>query len=223
MGRIFYQVAHPLHWLTYGQNATALAAVAAVLGLIGLFFYTKYTRRMMEMQESALRAAITPVLVLQGNLTFEPTSLDYPPQPALAQFGIEPPKIIEYRAVLKIRNIGAGAALFLRTWHQAISNKFVDNPLMILNRTTGSKDGVTTLTELMQGESATVIFEGVKPVDLQRRWIFVMETIDQTNEKHQLKVVRTPVGDDQAETAVTMVHGERRKKGWVARNLRHGS
>src|ERR1700732_3242906 len=38
MDSVIYQLHHPWHWLTYGQNATALAAVAAVVGLIGTLF-----------------------------------------------------------------------------------------------------------------------------------------------------------------------------------------
>src|ERR1019366_4887010 len=54
-----YQVTHPWHWLTYGQNAAGLQALCAFLALIGLIFYTLYTRRMMMLGELTRRAAIT--------------------------------------------------------------------------------------------------------------------------------------------------------------------
>jgi hypothetical protein len=202
---MFYQVLHPWHWLTYGQNATALAAVAAVVGLIGLYFYTRYTRRMMKMQESTTTATVTPILVLQGYVNFQPTQEEYSDASAL---GFVPPSVTEYSAILKIRNVGAGAALFLRGWHQEVSKEFVDDPQKLFNKTPQSRDGASGLTELLHGESTTMTFERMKPDDLNRRWLFVVETIDQINERHQLKVVRTPIGDNEAEVSVSMVHRE---------------
>lgn len=55
--RIFYQVLHPWHWLTYGQNASGL-------GLIVLVLYTIYTRTMMLEAERARRGAMVPRLAI---------------------------------------------------------------------------------------------------------------------------------------------------------------
>lgn len=212
MNNILYQVLHPWHWLTYGQNATAVAALATVLGLIGLFFYTRYTRRMMEMQESTARASITPVLVAQGDVKFAISRVEYS-NPSAALIGREEGTIREYKGVLKIRNIGAGAALFLRGWHQSVSSKFVADGLSILGRAAQSKNASAALSELMHGEATTVIFEGLNPDELHQRWLFVVETIDQTNQRHQLQLLRTPVGDEDVEVNVIMVHQELPKRG----------
>jgi hypothetical protein len=55
---IVYQLLHPWHWLTYGQNAAAV-------GLIVLVFYTVYTRRMMLLAQQTRRGELYPGLILQ--------------------------------------------------------------------------------------------------------------------------------------------------------------
>jgi hypothetical protein len=40
-----YQLNHPWHWLSYGQNADALQAVAAIFGIVGLICYVSETSR----------------------------------------------------------------------------------------------------------------------------------------------------------------------------------
>lgn len=212
MNNALYQVLHPWHWLTYGQNATAVAALAAVAGLIGLFFYTRYTRQMMTMQETTVRETITPVLVMQGDSQFIPTKKHFV-NPAAGILGREEPKVTEYKAVLKIRNIGAGAALFLSGWAQPVSDKFVDNPQMVFNKTPHSKTGQAGLTELLRGESTTLTFEGLPPEVLHQRWLFVVDSIDQTNERHQFHLIRTPIDEETTEKSVSMVHGVRRERG----------
>ena len=57
MGNFFYQVFHPWHWLTYGQNASGL-------GLVVLVFYTLYTRTMMLEAERARRGSMVPRLAI---------------------------------------------------------------------------------------------------------------------------------------------------------------
>lgn len=91
-----YQILHPWHWLTYGQNASGIAAVAAViaalavvLGLIGLYFYTRYTRNMMLLGQETQRANITPILVSSGPIEFTP--VEFVTSPA-AQLGFVAPE-----------------------------------------------------------------------------------------------------------------------------------
>ena len=62
---ILYQLTHWWHWLTYGQNTAAL-------GLIGLGFYTYYTQRMMKAAEETRRLSLTPFLVAEVRLDFQP-------------------------------------------------------------------------------------------------------------------------------------------------------
>ena len=56
---MLYQITHPWHWLTYGQNAAAV-------GLIVLVFYTIYTRRMMLIAQQTRRSELYPLLILQA-------------------------------------------------------------------------------------------------------------------------------------------------------------
>ena len=58
LSTILYQLLHPWHWLTYGQNA-------AGVGLIVLIFYTIYTRRMMLLAQETRRGELYPMLILQ--------------------------------------------------------------------------------------------------------------------------------------------------------------
>ncbi len=60
MSSFFYQILHPWHWLTYGQNASGL-------GLVVLVFYTLYTRTMMLEAERARRGAMVPYLAINVN------------------------------------------------------------------------------------------------------------------------------------------------------------
>src|SRR5580692_9869699 len=112
MQNIWYQILHPWHWLTYGQNASGVSAVAAVtaalaavLGLIGLYFYAKYTRKMMLLQQEMQRATITPILVSSGPIEFAPAEFV---QNLGAELGLIAPDVTAYRPVLAIRNVGEG-------------------------------------------------------------------------------------------------------------------
>jgi hypothetical protein len=64
--------------------------------------------------------------------------------------------------------------------------------------------GNSELTELLSGESTKVSFAGFKKQDLQRRWLFVIDSIDHSNGRHQLRVVRSWFPSN--ETFVSMVH-----------------
>jgi hypothetical protein len=201
MNRVIYQLHHPWHWLTYGQNATALAAVAAAVGLIGLFFYTRYTRRMMRLQEQTSRASITPVLLSRGGVQFKPTSVKHVEG---SEIGLTAPIVDEFAAVLDVRNIGQGVALFLSAWCQPVSEDFVANDSTFLIRTVHAAPGEHELLELFKGEATKVMFQGFKPEDLHRRFLFVVEALDQSNGHHQLKIVRS--GLPSGETSVCMAH-----------------
>ena len=224
MERTVYQVLHPWHWLTYGQNAAAVAALAAVVGFIVLFFYTLYTRRMMrtqsrtmeiqaqtmemqrrilQMQESAASATIIPKLVAQGDVEFVPVELEHN---NATDIGLQQPRVTLCSAVLNVRNVGAGAALFLKGWNQPVSDQFCTDSSDILANTNQVSEVWAQLTELMTGESTSITFQGFKPEDLHRRWLFVIDTIDQTNRKHQLQLLRTPRAHGHTDVSVSMHH-----------------
>jgi hypothetical protein len=231
MEHIVYQVLHPWHWLTYGQNAAAVAALAAVVGFIVLFFYTLYTRRMMrtqsrtmeiqaqamdiqvqtmemqrrilQMQESAASATIIPKLVARGDVEFVSMELEHN---EATDIGLQQPRVTLYSAVLNIRNVGAGAALFLKGWNQPVSGQFCTDNSDILANTNQVSEVWAQLTELMTGECTSITFQGFKPEDLHRAWIFVIDTIDQTNRKHQLQLLRTPRAHGNTDVSVSMHH-----------------
>jgi hypothetical protein len=166
---------------------------------------------MMKQGEETRRATITPVLISRGGVRFDPT--DY--EPTIVAVGFPPPNITEYRAVLNVRNIGEGAALFLMAWYQPVSQSFDVNDTSILIRTPHASAGEHELTELFKGESTDISFPGFQPADLQRRWVFAVDCIDQSNGRHQLKILRT--GLPTGETHVSMAHsgdtlGERVEK-----------
>lgn len=184
--------------------------MAAIIGLIGLFFYTRYTRRMMHMQESAARATITPKLVAQSDVEFVPTHLEHNDA---TDIGLQEPNIVLLSAIFRFRNIGAGAALFLKGWHQPVSDNFVADNSDILAKTDQVNESSPQLTELMTGEATSVTFTGFRPEDLHRRWLFVVNTIDQTNLKHQLQLLRTPKTNGTTEVSVSMVHQKDGKGG----------
>ncbi|PSH04719.1 MAG: hypothetical protein CXZ00_04900 [Acidobacteria bacterium] len=216
MHTIVYQIFHPWHWLTYGQNATAVAALAGILALIGLFLYTRYTEKMMQLQESTMRATITPILIAKGDIKFIPTEMD---PPDAVQSGLQQSKVTKYRATLLVRNIGQGAALFLEAWHQQVAEKFVTNG-SILARTTQAQKASSGMTELIRGESTSIVSDGFRPEDLNQRWLFVVEAIDQTSRRHQLQLLRSPLPNGQTETSIRMVHQPDNYDSWWRRLTR---
>jgi hypothetical protein len=62
MKDIWYQIYHPWHWLTYGNNAEALGSVIALGGLLGLYLYVRYTKTIMQATLFASQASSFPVL-----------------------------------------------------------------------------------------------------------------------------------------------------------------
>jgi hypothetical protein len=65
MNPILYQVEHPWHWLTYGNNAVAVQTVIAGLALIGVVAYTALTRSMRNANLAQLRAHSRPILHME--------------------------------------------------------------------------------------------------------------------------------------------------------------
>jgi len=197
---MLYQFTHPWHWLTYGQNATAIAAIAACVGLLGLYFYTLYTRAMMESQASTARASITPILVTQGSIEYVPTNM----QMVETAPGVMEPRFAHCDATVNVKNIGQGAALYVRAWCQPISANFIAGS-NILERTSGAiqSDG---LVHLLQSENAAILIQGLPPETLHGRRIIVVETIDSSSLRHQLQIIQTPAGNGRVQTEVNMVH-----------------
>jgi hypothetical protein len=200
MKSLFYQILHPWHWLTYGQNATGLAALAALMGLVGLYFYTRYTRRMMELGEITNRATVTPILVSSGSVQLEPVVIQHTPA---SELGFLDPTVTAVRAAVTVRNVGEGAAIYLGSWAQIVSATFqIDNS--ILTRTGHVTSGEHTTHELLKGESTEVRFAPFKPSDISGRLLFVIECSDPVNGFHQLQMLYS--GLPNGEAHVAMVH-----------------
>jgi hypothetical protein len=200
MKNFFYQILHPWHWLSYGQNATGLAALTALLGLVGLYFYTRYTRRMMELTEITNRATITPILVSSGSVQLEPASTRQTPA---SELGFIDSLVTAIRAIVTIRNVGEGAAIYLNSWAQVVSATFeIDNS--ILTRTSQVISGEHSAHELLKGESTEVRFAPFKPSEVSGRLLFVIECSDPVNGFHQLQMLYS--GLSNGEATVAMVH-----------------
>lgn len=206
MNSFLYQLDHPWHWLTYGQNASAVAAVAAFFGLVGLYLYTRYTRTMMQVQQSTARASIEPLLVTDGSVEFEPTQT----RVVEVARGVTQPRNSEYRVVLSVRNIGQGTALYARAWCQSVSDDFAGSGSTILNRTPDAKES-GGFAHLQRSDIASITIEKLAPEITSKRRIIVVETIDVTSVPHQLQIIQTPLGPGEVETQVTMVHADPRK------------
>jgi hypothetical protein len=201
MQNVIYQIMHPWHWLTYGQNATAVAAAAACLGLIGLYFYTRSTRTMMGLQQPTARASLTPILVADDvDFVTEDIMVEVAP-------GVMQPKPFKGRATLNVRNIGQGAALYTRAWCQPVTDQFVANASTILEKTPHA-NGTEGFAHLLPSETAPLVIAGLNPDIVGRRRILVVETIDATSLRHQLQIVLTPVAPGQTGTEIAMVHAD---------------
>lgn len=155
MRNILYQILHPWHWVTYGQNAAGVASVAAILGLIGLYFYTRYTRKMMLLQQETQRATVTPILVSTGAIEFVP--LETKENPA-AQLGLIAPTVTGYRPVLTVRNVGEGAAIYITSWAQAVTEKFTMGGSILFLQSPDTNGGDQQLQALVKGESMEITF-----------------------------------------------------------------
>lgn len=191
-----YQIFHPWHWLTYGQNA-------AGMGLIGLFFYTLYTRRMMKLGEKNQRANITPILILSGQVRFTASRMEPLPPGAGSWLAQQP---TEYRAEMTIRNVGQGTAIFLQFWWQPVSAAFSISNTSLLKRSPTSIDSGSSKDELLRGESTDIAVRNISAKAADAPLLFVMDAIDQANGRHQLKILFS--GMKQNTISVTMAHAQ---------------
>lgn len=161
MNQWAYQLFHPWHWLTYGQNAAGVQTITAVLAFFGLIAYTVYTRRMKTLQQETRRGELFPTLALS---TYQDEGT-----------GIS----------VGIRNVGRGAALNAKFWHQPVSEKYELDEFMLV-----PKIPVETsfLGALMEGESKTIEIDisGF----LAKKYLFVLDCHDVLGGKHQFRVLR---------------------------------
>jgi len=202
MQNILYQFLHPWHWLTYGQNAAGVAAVAAILALVGLYFYTKYTRKMMLLQQETQRAVITPILVSIGPINFVSVESK---EDLAAQLGIVAPAVAAYRPVVTVRNVGQGAAIYITSWAQSVTEKFTMGGSILFVQSSETNGGDQPLEALLQGESMEIKFSLMNPSQVKGRLLFVIQCQDAASGQHQLQLLYShwPEGSVQ----MTMVHG----------------
>lgn len=156
-----YQLFHPWHWLTYGQNASGVQTITAVLAFLGLIAYTVYTRRMKTLQEETRRGELFPTLAVS----------DY------QENGVT--------ISIDIRNVGRGAALDVKFWHQFVSNAFELDGFMLVPTVSA---GALFLGALMEGEAKTI--EAKVPTFLREKYLFVVDCHDVLGGQHQYRVLR---------------------------------
>ncbi len=197
MTDLLFPFLHPWHWLTYGQNATALAAIAGIIAVVGVAIYTYYTYRLLIASEETNRTKVTPILSLSvgpnagGKL--------FPDERGLTQIGT-------YCVYFTIRNVSEGPALYLSCWGQEVSSGFhLQNGILRL-RTDRSIDCLLSKRELMQGEAVEITYVNFPEDGLSTPWIFVVESIDSTGRRHQLQV--HIIGDGSRTINAMMVHAK---------------
>lgn len=198
------QVMHPWHWLTYGQNAAALQGICALFAFYLLWRYTAYTRRMMELGETTRRAMITPVFTAKDTVPHYVNS--------------ESDAIC--RISMTIRNIGQGPAAILWAWHQPVSDEFSPFKSEILIQPPSTKFGYVPESDLMSGDSMQIHFDAydidnpnqstgqgvlMHSFPSNKKWLYVVDAIDQAGGRHQLQMLRNVDGNN-ASTDVKMVH-----------------
>ncbi len=154
----------------------------------------------MELGEVTNRAAITPILVSSGSVQLETSATEHSPA---SELGFLDPTVTAVRAIVTIRNVGEGAALYLGSWAQVVSATFrIDDS--ILTRTGHVTLGEHTVHELLKGETTEVRFAPFKPSDIGGRLLFVIECSDSVNGFHQLQMLYSGLLNGEAHVA--MVH-----------------
>jgi hypothetical protein len=131
---------------------------------------------------------------------------------------------------MTIRNIGEGPAAIIWAWHQPVSDKFSVFDSAILTQPPSVRFGYVPESDLLKGDSMEIHFDAydlknptasekqgvlVHAFPPNRRWLFVVDAIDQAGGRHQLKMLRN-IGDD-APTDVSMAHalGDTFGERWV--------
>lgn len=212
-----YQILHPWHWLTYGQNAAALQGVCALFGIIGLLLYVIDTRRMRRASELTLRASMSPVFTARDLVPYyaNPGTLE----------GI-------YRIEMTVRNVGEGPAPVFFAWFQPVSAHFSITGAMVIPMPKTARLGEVSVRDLMKGETAHVEFDGYDPTRPPdgsictfvqgSKWLFVMDSVDNAQGRHQLQMLMT-IGVTQGQGELNMVHAIGDTFGeWVVMSVRRG-
>jgi hypothetical protein len=198
-------VALPWQWLTCGQNAAALQGICAVLAFYLLWRYTVYTKRMMELGEIARRSAIVPVFSAKEIA------------PHYLNPNGEPDAVC--RVSMTVRNIGQGPAAVFWAWHQPVSERFAPSKSEILIASSSARPGFVPEGDLMSGDAMEIFFDAFDPNNpiqndrrnglmyafpIDRKWLFVIDAIDQAGGKHQLQMIRN--AGEEAPIDIKMVH-----------------
>jgi hypothetical protein len=210
-----YQILHPWHWLTYGQNAAALQGVCALFAAIGLLFYVLDTRRMRQVGELTRRASMTPIF----------TARDIIPHCVSGSDDV-------FQISMTVRNVGEGVATVLWAWYQPVSAHFSVFDSGILTMSKSAKLATVPTNDLMKGESTVVDFVAFNPADPTDnsehvfnpniKWLFVVDSIGQAQGKHQLKILLKSIGND-VPGEMIMAHALGDTFGeWVVKSVKRG-
>ena len=159
-----YQFTHPWHWLTYGNNSTALAALIAIAGLVGLFLYVRYTKAIMNATLASLEASIFPVLTAQ-----------------LAD-------VSQHFVHWKISNLGRGHARNVSVWRIEEGNGVEE--LFGTKQILPEGERAIVLGTLKPDHYKSESLEIKYPFALREEaFLVIIETDDNAGNKHQLQVL----------------------------------
>lgn len=119
---------------------------------------------------------------------------------------------------MTIRNVGEGVAVVVWTWHQPVSDSFSVFDSGILKQPSPIQNGYIPATSITKGESVDIHFDAydlANPTAVQqgfltqtfptnKKWLFVVDAIDQAQGRHQLKMLTTFA--EPPNTDISMAH-----------------
>ena len=177
-----------------GQNAAAIQALFAFLAFILVWRYTAYTRRMMKLAELDRRAKISPLLAMEEmNPHFQSSQSE---------------DLV--RVEITVKNVGEGVAGIIWAWHQPVSESFGLSGLL-LKDVGPAKTAKVDTGNLMKGESTCARFEysdTLAPFPHDKKWLFIIDTIDQANGRHQLQILSNTAGKGVTEVSFVNAIGD---------------
>jgi hypothetical protein len=96
-----YQIHHPWHWLTYGQNATALAACAAVIAAIAAGVAGTYAVKTYRTSQKQLEAISRPLLAIKTDNAGDAVFSSEGTGPAMNARWIDEHGKLQYRGAIR--------------------------------------------------------------------------------------------------------------------------
>lgn len=151
-------------WLTFGNNATAIASITSVVGLAGLYLYVLYTRDILRATLATLQSSEYPVLIAQIQ------------------------DISNENLKWKIHNIGNGPAQNVFVWRIEEGN---DAQKLFKKRQLLPRDEFATIYGTLRAQhDDSAAFEVRYPVALKDDCFLVLiDAFDVNGKMHQLQIL----------------------------------